>query len=82
MVVLNQQPAPRRARRDDLIALPSTWVVAPNRREERVIAPHARRAGGYGAGLAWCGRERHAAVEVQRCRPGFVSASAAPATSS
>ena len=24
----NQQPAPRRARRDDLIALPSTWVVA------------------------------------------------------
>jgi hypothetical protein len=28
MVVLNQRAAPRRARRDDLIALPSTWVVA------------------------------------------------------
>ena len=28
MVVLNQQPAPRRARRDDLIALPTTWVIA------------------------------------------------------
>jgi hypothetical protein len=28
MVVRNQQPAPRRARRDDLITLPSTWVVA------------------------------------------------------
>jgi hypothetical protein len=28
MVLLNQHPAPRRARRDDLIALPSTWVVA------------------------------------------------------
>jgi hypothetical protein len=28
MVVLNQQPAPRRTRRDDLIGLPSTWVVA------------------------------------------------------
>jgi hypothetical protein len=28
MVVLNQQQAPRRARRDDPIALPSTWVVA------------------------------------------------------
>jgi len=28
MVALNQQPAPRRALRDDLIALPSTWVVA------------------------------------------------------
>jgi hypothetical protein len=28
MVCLNQHPAPRRARRDDLIALPSTWVVA------------------------------------------------------
>jgi hypothetical protein len=28
MVILNQQPAPRRARRDDPIALPSTWVVA------------------------------------------------------
>jgi hypothetical protein len=27
-VLLNQHPAPRRARRDDLIALPSTWVVA------------------------------------------------------
>jgi hypothetical protein len=26
--VLNQQPAPRRTRRDDLIALPSTWVIA------------------------------------------------------
>jgi hypothetical protein len=41
-----------------------------------------RARGRYGAGLAWCGRERRAAVEVQRCRPGFVSASAAPATSS
>jgi hypothetical protein len=28
MVVLNQQPVPRPARRDDLIALPSTWVIA------------------------------------------------------
>jgi hypothetical protein len=28
IVVLNQQPAPRRARRDDPIALPSTWVIA------------------------------------------------------
>jgi hypothetical protein len=28
MVVLNQRPAPGRARRDDAIALPSTWVVA------------------------------------------------------
>ena len=28
MVVLNQQPAPRRSRRDDLVGLPSTWVVA------------------------------------------------------
>jgi hypothetical protein len=28
MVVLNQQPAPRPARRDDLIALPPTWVIA------------------------------------------------------
>ena len=28
MVVLNQQPAPRRARRDDLIGLPTTWVIA------------------------------------------------------
>jgi hypothetical protein len=28
MVVLNQQPAPRRARRDDPIALPSAWVIA------------------------------------------------------
>ena len=27
MVILNQQPAPRRARRDDLIALPFAWVV-------------------------------------------------------
>src|SRR5215218_8878990 len=28
IVVLNQQPAARRARRDDLIALPSAWVIA------------------------------------------------------
>jgi hypothetical protein len=28
MVLLKQQPTPRRARRDDLIALPSTWVAA------------------------------------------------------
>jgi hypothetical protein len=28
MVVLNQQPAPRRARRDDLIALPMYAVMA------------------------------------------------------
>jgi hypothetical protein len=28
MVVLNQQPAPRGARRDDYVNLPSTWVVA------------------------------------------------------
>jgi hypothetical protein len=28
MFVLNQQPAPRRARRDDLVALPSRWVIA------------------------------------------------------
>ena len=28
VVVLNQQPAARRARCDDLIGLPSTWVVA------------------------------------------------------
>jgi hypothetical protein len=28
MVVLNQQPAPRRARRDDLLGLATTWVVA------------------------------------------------------
>jgi hypothetical protein len=28
MVLLNQHPALRRARRDDLIALPSTWVIA------------------------------------------------------
>ena len=28
MVVLNPQPAPRRAGRDDPIAFPSTWVVA------------------------------------------------------
>jgi hypothetical protein len=27
MVVLNQQPAPRRARRDDLITLTTAWVV-------------------------------------------------------
>jgi hypothetical protein len=28
MVLVKQQPTPRRARRDDLTALPSTWVVA------------------------------------------------------
>jgi hypothetical protein len=28
MVLLNQHAALRRARRDDLIALPSTWVIA------------------------------------------------------
>jgi hypothetical protein len=28
MVVLNQQPALRRARRDDLVGLPTTWVIA------------------------------------------------------
>jgi hypothetical protein len=27
-IVPNQQPAPRRARRDDLMALPTTWVIA------------------------------------------------------
>jgi hypothetical protein len=28
VVVPNKQPAPRRARRDDPIALPTTWVIA------------------------------------------------------
>ena len=45
MVVLNQQPASRRARREDPGALPSTWVVAriAARRSERARVPARNR---------------------------------------
>jgi hypothetical protein len=42
MVVLNQQPAPRRARCDDLIGLPTTWVLPTSPQGPRELR-HARR---------------------------------------
>ena len=41
VVVLNQRPAPRRARRDDLIGLPSTWLLRVSREGPIEVAASA-----------------------------------------